>query len=95
MTSPAQMAGYEPDGLGYKSFRPDLVVVPSDADELARVVRVLHDVRVPICLRGAGTSLSGGPVAAQVGAQEIPGAFFISISGRWEVWLFEVSKLAG
>ncbi len=30
MTSPAQMAGYESDGLGYKSFRPDLVVIPSD-----------------------------------------------------------------
>jgi len=68
MTSPAQMAGYESDGLGYKSFRPDLVVIPSDADELARVVRVLHDARMPICLRGAGTSLSGGPVAAQGGA---------------------------
>jgi len=68
MTSPAQMAGYESDGLGYKSFRPDLVVIPSDADELVRVVRVLHDARVPICLRGAGTSLSGGPVAAQGGA---------------------------
>ncbi|MEI6494109.1 MAG: FAD-binding oxidoreductase, partial [Verrucomicrobiota bacterium] len=67
MTSPAQMAGYESDGLGYKSFRPDLVVIPPDADELARVVRVLHDARVPICLRGAGTSLSGGPVAAQGG----------------------------
>ncbi|MEI6178805.1 MAG: FAD-binding protein, partial [Verrucomicrobiota bacterium] len=64
----AQMAGYESDGLGYKSFRPDLVVIPSDADELAQVVRVLHDARVPICLRGAGTSLSGGPVAAQGGA---------------------------
>lgn len=68
MTSPAQMAGYDADGLGYKSFRPDLVVIPGDAGELARVVRVLHDARVPICLRGAGTSLSGGPVAAQGGA---------------------------
>ena len=47
MTSPAQMAGYESDGLGYKSFRPDLVVIPSDANELAQVVRVVHEARVP------------------------------------------------
>ena len=68
MTSPAQMAGYASDGLGYKSFRPDLVVIPSNADELAQVIGVLHMAGVPICLRGGGTSLSGGPVAAQGGA---------------------------
>lgn len=68
MTSPAQMAGYDADGLGYKTFRPDLVVIPGDAGELAGVIRVLHEARVPICMRGAGTSLSGGPVAAQGGA---------------------------
>lgn len=68
MTSPAQMAGYEADGLGYKSFRPDLVVIPGDAGELAKVVQVLSEARIPIIMRGAGTSLSGGPVAAQGGA---------------------------
>jgi hypothetical protein len=54
--------------LGYKTFPPDLVVIPSDAEELASVVRALHEAGVPICLRGAGTSLAGGPVAAQGGA---------------------------
>jgi glycolate oxidase len=67
LDSPAQLAGYDADGLGYKRFAPDLVVIPSDAAELARVVAFLHRERVPICLRGAGTSLSGGPVAAQGG----------------------------
>jgi glycolate oxidase subunit GlcD len=65
MTSQAQLAGYASDGLGYKSFLPDAVVIPADAEELARVVSSLKGV--PICLRGAGTSLSGGPVAAQGG----------------------------
>ena len=87
MTSPAQMAGYESDGLGYKSFRPDLVVIPSDANELAQVVRVLHGARVPICLRGAGTSLSGGPVAAQGGAivhtSKLRAIREISLDGFW------------
>jgi glycolate oxidase len=68
MTSPAQMAGYDADGLGYKSFRPDLVVIPSDTGELVQAIKVLHAAGIPICMRGAGTSLSGGPVAAQGGA---------------------------
>jgi glycolate oxidase len=67
LLSPAQLAGYDADGLGYKSFRPDAVLIPSDAEELARVLSVLHGAGVPICMRGAGTSLSGGPVAAQGG----------------------------
>jgi glycolate oxidase subunit GlcD len=68
LDSEAQLAGYDADGLGYKTFPPDLVVIPDNAEELAAVVRVLHEGGVPICLRGAGTSLAGGPVAAQGGA---------------------------
>lgn len=67
MSSLAQMAGYDADGLGYKCFRPDLVLIPGDADEMVRVIKVLHEAHIPICLRGAGTSLSGGPVAVQGG----------------------------
>ena len=64
LTSPAQLAGYDADGLGYKTFRPDAVVIPTDADEMVRVLKSAQKLGVPICLRGAGTSLSGGPVAA-------------------------------
>ena len=67
LTSPAQLAGYDTDGLGYKTFRPDAVVIPSDTDELIRVLQSAKQLGVPICIRGAGTSLSGGPVAAQGG----------------------------
>lgn len=67
LTSPAQLAGYDTDGLGYKVFRPDAVVIPSDADEMIRVLQNSRKLGVPICVRGAGTSLSGGPVAAQGG----------------------------
>jgi len=68
LDSPAQLAGYDADGLGYKRFTPDLVVIPANARELVAVIGVLRRAEVPICLRGAGTSLSGGPVAAQGGA---------------------------
>ncbi|MBL9214236.1 MAG: FAD-binding protein [Opitutaceae bacterium] len=67
LTSPAQLASYESDALGFKRFRPDAVVIPGCAAELIGVVRLLKDQAVPFTLRGAGTSLSGGPVAAQGG----------------------------
>jgi glycolate oxidase subunit GlcD len=67
LVSPAQLAGYDADGLGYKTFRPDAVVIPADADEMIRVMADAKRLGVPICIRGAGTSLSGGPVAAQGG----------------------------
>lgn len=67
LTAPAQLAGYDADGLGYKTFRPDAVVIPADANELIRIIQHAREWDVPVCLRGAGTSLSGGPVAAQGG----------------------------
>jgi len=67
MTSDVQMAGYDADGLGYKRFRPDAVVIPADGDELRALMAASARFDVPIVVRGAGTSLSGGPVAAQGG----------------------------
>lgn len=67
LTAPSQLAGYDADGLGYKTFRPDAVVIPADAEELVSLLQSTKMLGVPICMRGAGTSLSGGPVAAQGG----------------------------
>ncbi len=67
LTAPAQLAGYDADGLGYKTFRPDAVVIPADVDELISLLRHSAEFDVPVTIRGAGTSLSGGPVAAQGG----------------------------
>lgn len=67
LSSPAQLAGYDADGLGYKTFRPDAVVIPANAEELVRLLRESRNLGMPVTIRGAGTSLSGGPVAAQGG----------------------------
>jgi glycolate oxidase subunit GlcD len=67
LTSPAQLAGYAADALGYKTYLPDAVVIPADADELASFMKGARQLGVPVTVRGAGTSLSGGPVAAQGG----------------------------
>jgi glycolate oxidase subunit GlcD len=67
LTAPAQLAGYDADGLGHKTFRPDAVVIPADAEELVELLRDSKSLGVTVTIRGAGTSLSGGPVAAQGG----------------------------
>lgn len=67
LTSEAHLASYDADGLGYKHYRPDAVVIPADGEELAVLVRRAGALGVPLVVRGAGTSLSGGPVAAQGG----------------------------
>jgi FAD/FMN-containing dehydrogenase len=67
LSAPAQLAGYDTDGLGYKTFRPDAVVIPADADEMVALLRASRELDVPVTIRGAGTSLAGGPVAAQGG----------------------------
>lgn len=67
LDSPAQRAGYDADGLGYRRYPPELVVIPADRDELCSIVEAARSLDVPFTIRGAGTSLSGGPVAAQGG----------------------------
>ncbi len=67
LVSPAQLTGYESDGLGYKRFRPDAVAIPANSDEVIALVKLLRNWKIPYVARGAGTSLSGGPVAAQGG----------------------------
>ena len=67
LMSPAQLTGYGADALGYKTYLPDAVVIPVDAEELTGFMQGARQLGVPVILRGAGTSLSGGPVAAQGG----------------------------
>ena len=46
---------------------PDVVVFPGSTDEVARVLRLAHERRVPVVPRGAGTNLSAGVVPTHGG----------------------------
>jgi glycolate oxidase len=54
---------YATDATPLQRGEPDLVVFPGKADEVAGVLRVAHEARVPVIPRGSGTNLSGGTVA--------------------------------
>src|SRR5438034_11524094 len=58
--SPVEMRAYETDGLTAYRQPPLVVVLPSTAEQVSRVMRYCHDNRIKVVPRGAGTSLSGG-----------------------------------
>ena len=58
---------YECDGLPLFKNKPDVVVFPRTVDEVAQVVRIANEYRVPFLPRGAGTGLSGGALAIEGG----------------------------
>lgn len=55
------LLAWECDGFTVHKSLPRAVVLPETTDEVAAVVRLLHQEKVPFLPRGAGTCLSGGP----------------------------------
>ena len=60
------IAAYSADALGI-GHAPDLVVMPGSATEIASIVRLCNEHRVPIVVRGAGTGYTGGAVPTRGG----------------------------
>src|SRR5262245_39462516 len=57
---PADLLGYECDGYTVEKSRPDVVVFPTSAEQVAAAVQACAELGVPFLPRGAGTSLAGG-----------------------------------
>ncbi|MEE8077176.1 MAG: FAD-binding protein, partial [Candidatus Binatia bacterium] len=57
---PDELRVYETDGLTVFKAKPDIVVLPYLAEQVARVVKVCWREKIPFVARGAGTGLSGG-----------------------------------
>ena len=60
ISDPAQTRAYECDGLTAYRCPPLAVVLPTSTQEVSAILRVCHDLDVPVVPRGAGTSLAGG-----------------------------------
>ena len=58
---------YECDALTLFKNKPDAVVFPRTTQEVAQIVRLANEYRVPFLPRGAGTGLSGGALAVEGG----------------------------
>jgi glycolate oxidase len=63
---PYEMRLYQYDASPETAL-PDAVVIPANAEEVARVVKICSDEGVPIVARSAASSLAGGTVPVQHG----------------------------
>src|SRR5687768_2396806 len=62
LVEPEDLVPYSFDGTASLRQRPEAVVFPRTAAEVAACVRLATDARMPIVTRGSGTGLSGGSV---------------------------------
>ena len=56
----AALRAYECDGLTAYACPPLAAVLPRSTEEVAAVLRLCHEMDVPVVPRGSGTSLAGG-----------------------------------
>ncbi len=56
----AETRAYECDALTAYRCAPMVVVLPSSTQEVSGVLRLCHEMEIPVVPRGAGTSLAGG-----------------------------------
>jgi len=55
-----EVRAYECDALAAYRCPPLCVVLPDTTEEIAAVLKICHEMRVPVVPRGSGTSLAGG-----------------------------------
>src|SRR6476646_10274316 len=72
LSDPDELRVYECDGLPQHKSLPGGVAILRSTDEVAAVVRVLSEGKIPFLARGSGTGLSGGSLA-------LDGAFIIEL----------------
>src|SRR5689334_16862088 len=60
-TAPSEIIAYSYDGT-FQQRRPDLAVSPASTDEVAKIVRLASQNKVPIIARGASSGLAGGTI---------------------------------
>src|SRR5262249_7334354 len=65
ISDPAELRTYECDGLTGVRVAPGLVVLPGSTEEVASIVRIAREARLPLAPRGSGTWLSGGALRVE------------------------------
>ena len=63
ISNETETKAYECDALSAYRCPPLCAVLPTNTDEVSAVLKICHELGVPVVPRGAGTSLAGGGVA--------------------------------
>src|SRR3990170_2963600 len=67
LTRPEELLVYDQDGLTIYKGRASAAVLPKSTEQVAKIVALCNNHKVPFIARGAGTSLSGGTIPTEGG----------------------------
>src|SRR5258706_16007181 len=67
ISEPGELLVYECDAYTLEKHLPAIVVLPRTTEQVAAVVKICAEHKLPIIPRGAGTSLSGTVLAVNGG----------------------------
>ncbi|MGQ9543366.1 MAG: FAD-binding oxidoreductase [Candidatus Bathyarchaeia archaeon] len=66
LSDETELLCYSYDASHYHNL-PDIVVFPGSTGEVSEIIKLANEEHIPVTPRGAGTSLSGGPVPVKAG----------------------------
>jgi glycolate oxidase len=67
LTSKEDLNAYSYDGTATWVHMPDVVVLPTTAEQVSRILKLADDNQIPVTPRGAGTNVSGGSIPIKGG----------------------------
>jgi glycolate oxidase len=67
LTSKEDLNAYSYDGTTTWAHMPDVVVLPTTAEQVSQILKLANEKRIPVTPRGAGTNVSGGSIPIKGG----------------------------
>ena len=67
LTSKEDLTTYSYDGTATWAHMPDVVVLPTTAEQVSQILKLANDNKIPVTPRGAGTNVSGGSIPIKGG----------------------------
>jgi glycolate oxidase len=67
LKSPEALKAYSYDGTTSWIHEPDVVLFPTNTEEISKIMKIANAEKIPVTPRGGGTNVSGGSVPIQGG----------------------------
>ena len=67
LSSKEDLTSYSYDGTAFWSHMPEVVVLPTNAEQISQIMKLANENHVPVTPRGGGTNISGGSIPIQGG----------------------------
>ena len=67
LTTKEELLAYSYDATNMWQHMPDVVVLPSNAEQISAILKLANENRIPVTPRGGGTNVSGGSIPIKGG----------------------------